>query len=163
MIGVGCRLPVELRHTLMDCFSESDASGKAGRSVRAGLGGLGRRTSTRTAVVVLEFSVRSGRGSTSVHVSSRPAELSGLGYFAGSGEHVGYEFWRERDRLMVLDSDPDVVAVSSQPFWLCWQDEEGRSVRDAPDYLVRRHELRTDLRSAPLSENTLVWATAGRR
>jgi len=41
---------------------------------------------------------------------------------------------------MMLDADPDVVAVSSQSFWLCWQDEDGRSVRHAPDYFVRRRD-----------------------
>lgn len=41
---------------------------------------------------------------------------------------------------MLLDADPDVVAVSSQPFWLCWEDEDGRSVRHAPDYFVRRRD-----------------------
>lgn len=82
--------------------------------------------------------------------------FSGLWYFASSGEHVGHESWLERDRLMLLDADPDVVAVSSQPFWLCWEDEDGRSVRHAPDYFVRRRDgtavvldVRADDRIAP--------------
>jgi hypothetical protein len=41
---------------------------------------------------------------------------------------------------MLLDADPDVVAVASQPFWLCWQDDEERPVRHAPDYFVRRRD-----------------------
>ncbi|MEO3747320.1 TnsA-like heteromeric transposase endonuclease subunit [Plantactinospora sp. B5E13] len=66
--------------------------------------------------------------------------FSGLWFFATSGEHVGFESWLERDRLMLLDADPDVVSVSSQPFWLCWQDEDERPVRHAPDYFVRRRD-----------------------
>jgi hypothetical protein len=66
--------------------------------------------------------------------------FSGLWYFATSHEHVGYESWLERDRLMLLDADPDVVAVASQPFWLCWQDGQERPVRHAPDYFVRHRD-----------------------
>ncbi|WP_045747974.1 TnsA-like heteromeric transposase endonuclease subunit [Actinoplanes rectilineatus] len=66
--------------------------------------------------------------------------FSGLWYFATSHEHVGYESWLEHDRLILLDADPDVVAVASQPFWLCWQDDEERPVRHAPDYFVRRRD-----------------------
>jgi hypothetical protein len=42
------------------------------------------------------------------------AVFSGLWFFASSGEHVGFESWLERDRLMELDADPDVVVVASQ-------------------------------------------------
>jgi len=38
---------------------------------------------------------------------------------------------------MLLDFDPDVTAVSSQPFWLRWQGEDGRDRRHAPDFFVR--------------------------
>jgi hypothetical protein len=51
--------------------------------------------------------------------------------------HVGYESWLERDHLMLLDFDPLVVGVSSQPFWLFWGDERGRCVSHAPDYFAR--------------------------
>jgi hypothetical protein len=61
----------------------------------------------------------------------------GLWWFGRAGDHVGYESWLERDWVMVLDADPDVVAVASQPFWLSWQ-VEGRRVRHAPDFLARR-------------------------
>lgn len=37
--------------------------------------------------------------------------------------HVGYESWLERDHLMLLDFDPYVVAVASQPFWMFWAAE----------------------------------------
>jgi len=42
-------------------------------------------------------------------------------YAATTGSHVGYESWLERDRLILLDFDPDVVGIGSQPFWLHWQ------------------------------------------
>jgi len=43
-----------------------------------------------------------------------------------TGELVGYESWLERDRLALLDYDPRVVGVASQPFRLRWRDEAGR-------------------------------------
>ncbi|MEH0450136.1 hypothetical protein [Streptomyces sp. B21-101] len=43
----------------------------------------------------------------------------------------------ERDRLLLLDFDPSVVGIGSQPFWLHWHDGE-RERRHAPDYFVRR-------------------------
>jgi hypothetical protein len=49
---------------------------------------------------------------------------------------VGYESWLERDRVMLLDFSPEVVAFSSQPFWLTWQ-AEARRRRHAPDYFAR--------------------------
>jgi hypothetical protein len=39
--------------------------------------------------------------------------------------------------LMLMDFDPGVRAVSSQPFWLRWRDGEGRSRRHAPDFFAR--------------------------
>jgi hypothetical protein len=41
---------------------------------------------------------------------------------------------------MLMDFDPRVRAVSSQPFWLHWHDEQGRARRHAPDYFVRRDD-----------------------
>ena len=48
------------------------------------------------------------------------ASFAGWWYFATAGAHVGFESWLERDHLMLMDFDPDVRAVSSQPFWLRW-------------------------------------------
>jgi hypothetical protein len=62
----------------------------------------------------------------------------GLWWFASTGEHVGHESWLERDRLMALDADPEVVGVAAQPMWLHWATESGRAVRHAPDYFARR-------------------------
>jgi hypothetical protein len=52
--------------------------------------------------------------------------------------HVGYESWLERDRLILLDFDPLVSAMASQPFQLSWAGPEGKSVRHTPDFFVRR-------------------------
>ncbi len=53
------------------------------------------------------------------------------------GRHVGYESWLERDQVMRLDFDPQVVAFASQPFWLHWQTAGGRR-RHLPDYFARQ-------------------------
>jgi hypothetical protein len=53
-----------------------------------------------------------------------------------TGRHVGYESWVERDVAMMLDFDQDVIAYSSQPFWLYWSGESG-SRRHAPDFFAR--------------------------
>jgi hypothetical protein len=66
--------------------------------------------------------------------------FAGWWYFAKTGTHTGFESWLERDHLMLMDFDPGVRAVASQPFWLRWRDEEGRSRRHAPDFFVRRQD-----------------------
>ena len=60
----------------------------------------------------------------------------GWWWLATTGRHVGYESWLERDHLMLLDFDPAVTAVGSQPFWLHWHDGR-RSRRHAPDFFAR--------------------------
>lgn len=66
-----------------------------------------------------------------------------LGHFPGwwwaatTGCHVGYESCLERDHVMSLDFDQDVVSIASQPFWLCWHDGQ-RARRHAPDFFARR-------------------------
>lgn len=75
-------------------------------------------------------SFRFARGMTS---------FAGWWWFAASGEHVGYESWLERDHVMLMDFDPSVLAVASQPFWLSWHD--GRRLRrHAPDFFARRSD-----------------------
>ncbi len=60
---------------------------------------------------------------------------------ATGGDLVGYESSVERDQLVRLDSEPEVVAVASQPFRLSWRSEgRGRKVRHTPDYFVRRRD-----------------------
>jgi len=41
---------------------------------------------------------------------------------------------------MLMDFDPGVVGVSSQPFWLRWSDGKGRPRRHAPDYFARKSD-----------------------
>jgi hypothetical protein len=64
------------------------------------------------------------------------AHFPGWWWLATTGRHVGYESWLERDHLMLLDFDPAVTAVASQPFWLHWHDGR-RSRRHAPDFFAR--------------------------
>ena len=64
--------------------------------------------------------------------------FAGWWYFATTGAHVGFESWLERDHLMLMDFDPAVRAVSSQPFWLRWRGGDGRFRRHAPDFFARR-------------------------
>jgi hypothetical protein len=60
----------------------------------------------------------------------------GWWWLATTGRHVGYESRLGHDHLMLLDFDPAVRAVSSQPFWLHWNDGR-RSRRHAPDFFAR--------------------------
>jgi hypothetical protein len=50
---------------------------------------------------------------------------------------VGYESWLERDQLLLLDFDPEVVGITSQPFWLFYNTPEGKRRSHAPDYFAR--------------------------
>src|SRR5260370_33034538 len=61
----------------------------------------------------------------------------GLYYAATMDAHVGFESWLERDVAMMLDFDPEVVAFSSQPFWLSWAQDGGRR-RHGPGYFGRQ-------------------------
>jgi hypothetical protein len=63
--------------------------------------------------------------------------LPGWWWSATTGSHVGYESWLERDHVMLLDFDPEVAAITAQPFWLRWRDGAGRSRRHAPDLFAR--------------------------
>jgi hypothetical protein len=76
----------------------------------------------------------------SFHFEKGLRSFAGWWYFATTGAHVGFESWLERDHLMLMDFDPTVRAVSSQPFWLRWHDEGGRARRHAPDFFARRHD-----------------------
>ena len=68
---------------------------------------------------------------------------------------------------MLMDFDPDVQAVSSQPFWLRWRDSEGRSRRHAPDFFARKADgtgmvvdVRPDSR-IPIRDAETFAVTAG--
>lgn len=66
--------------------------------------------------------------------------FAGWWYFATTDAHVGFESWLERDYLMLMDFDPEVTAVASQPFWLRWRDENGEARSHVPDYFARRQD-----------------------
>ncbi|MFE2042629.1 TnsA-like heteromeric transposase endonuclease subunit [Streptomyces sp. NPDC059477] len=63
--------------------------------------------------------------------------FAGWYWAATTVQHVGFESWLERDRLVLMDFDPQVAGIASQPFWLHWHDGK-RERRHAPDYFVRR-------------------------
>lgn len=62
--------------------------------------------------------------------------FAGWYWSATTGGHVGYESWLERDRLILLDREPGVVGIASQPFRLHWRDGSGLR-RHTPDYFAR--------------------------
>jgi hypothetical protein len=62
--------------------------------------------------------------------------FAGWWWLATTGQHVAFQSWLQRDHVMLLDRDPDVVAVSSQPFWLLWRGVDGVR-RCAPPFFVR--------------------------
>ncbi|MEU3500226.1 TnsA-like heteromeric transposase endonuclease subunit [Streptomyces hundungensis] len=87
-------------------------------------------------------------------------QLRGLDYAVTTGDHVGYESWLERDRLVLLDCAPEVGGIASQPFWLHWREAGGKR-RHAPDYFVRLADGRArvvDVRA----ENDVDGRTASR-
>ncbi|MFH8617273.1 TnsA-like heteromeric transposase endonuclease subunit [Streptomyces sp. NPDC017979] len=63
--------------------------------------------------------------------------FAGWYWAATTGQHVGFEPWLERDRLLLIDFDSEALGIAWQHFWLHWHDGE-RERRHAPDYFVRR-------------------------
>ena len=93
--------------------------------------------------------------------------FQGSWWFATTGAHVGFESWVERDHVMLLDFDPDVVGVSSQPFWLSWTGQDGAARRHAPDYFARCRDgsavvidVRPDERVGPDDEQVFAATAA---
>lgn len=91
--------------------------------------------------------------------------FSGLWWFSTTSDHVGYESWPERDQVMALDFDPDVVELSSQPFRLSWE-QDGKDRSHTPDYFARLRDgtgvvidVRDDDRIEPEDEEVFA-ATA---
>src|SRR5271165_5269588 len=58
--------------------------------------------------------------------------LPGFWWSSTTGTHLGYESWLERDHVMLLDFDPETVAIAVQPFWLSWTDARGERRRHGP-------------------------------
>jgi TnsA-like endonuclease N terminal len=107
-----------------DCGVELEFAGADGVRGRAGPAACG---SVRFEDAAAARSFRWSRGQ---------GHFPGWWWLATTGRHVGYESWLERDHLMLLDFDPAVTAVSSQPFWLHWNDGR-RMRRHAPDFFAR--------------------------
>lgn len=61
---------------------------------------------------------------------------SGLHWSITTRRHIPFESLYERAALLVLDQDPSVVAIASQPMWINWPDATG-SRNHAPDFFVR--------------------------
>lgn len=96
----------------------------------------------------------------------------GWWWAATSGRHVGFESWLERDHLMLLDFDRQVVGFASQPFWIEWPDPQspGRVRRHAPDVFARRADgtgvvidVRPDERIKPADAQAFAVTAAGCR
>lgn len=73
---------------------------------------------------------------------SRPGQrhFPGLWWAATTGDHVGYESWLERDHVMALDFDQEMVAFSSQPFQLVLAVPGERALRHTPDFFARQRD-----------------------
>jgi hypothetical protein len=106
-----------------DCSTELEFIGNDGRE-RVGLADCGK-VRFENALPARPFRWSRGQG-----------HFPGWWWLATTRRHVGYESWLERDHLMLLDYDPAVTAVASQPFWLHWHDGR-RSRRHAPDFFAR--------------------------
>src|SRR6201996_8733646 len=76
------------------------------------------------------------------HFEKGQRSFAGWWWLATTGSHVGYESFVERDHLMLLDFDPDVTGVASQPLCLRWRDGSGRSRRHVPDFFARLRDGR---------------------
>jgi hypothetical protein len=61
----------------------------------------------------------------------------GRWWTATTAAHIGYESWLERDWLVALDFDADVIGIAGQPFWLWWTTSQCKARSHAPDYFAR--------------------------
>ena len=80
--------------------------------------------------------------------------LPGVYWFASSASHVPYESLLELSALIRLDFDPEVEAVSAQPFWVHFP-FESRAGMHAPDFFAALGDGRGRLVDvSPMSETT---------
>ncbi|WP_406386865.1 hypothetical protein [Streptomyces sp. NBC_00211] len=78
--------------------------------------GCRTRATTPSAAGPCDSPVRGrGRGPAASPVAGE-RHLSGWYGAATTGQHVGFESWLERDRLLLMDFDPRVTGIASQPF-----------------------------------------------
>jgi hypothetical protein len=96
-----------------------------GREVRAGLDRL-RRVDLGSCLPVRSFPSYKGQ-----------RNYPGWFWSSKMRKHVGFESWVERGHLVALDFAPEVTAIVSQPFWLCWRTPAGKPARHAPDFFAR--------------------------
>ncbi|KAA0021456.1 TnsA-like heteromeric transposase endonuclease subunit [Antrihabitans cavernicola] len=78
----------------------------------------------------------SGRPVRALRTYKGQRNFVGEWWSATTGDHVGFESWVERDRLMELDFVRESVGIASQPFRLGLRVGE-RAVAHTPDYFVR--------------------------
>jgi hypothetical protein len=102
------------------------------------LGEADGRLTEREAALAVAWSTRFERSRPVREFPSYVGQRSFSGFWWSSTmrDLVGHESWLERDRVMLLDFSPEVVAFSSQPFWLTWPAGRKRR-RHAPDYFAR--------------------------
>ena len=96
-----------------------------GREVRAGLDRL-RRVDLGSCLPVRSFPSYRGL-----------RNYPGCFWSSTMGKLVGFESRVERGHLVAFDFAPEVTAIVSQPFWLCWRTLAGKAARHAPDFLTR--------------------------
>jgi hypothetical protein len=51
---------------------------------------------------------------------------------------------------MLLDLEPAVTGIASQPFWLPWHDQAGARVSHVPDFFARRAAAPPAAADAPI-------------
>ncbi|MER7728907.1 MULTISPECIES: TnsA-like heteromeric transposase endonuclease subunit [unclassified Streptomyces] len=61
----------------------------------------------------------------------------GWWWMATSGRHVHYGFGAMRTQVMLLDRDPEVIAVACRPVELMWRGRGGNVVSHAPHLMAR--------------------------
>lgn len=66
----------------------------------------------------------------------RSEAIAGLYFWNRTGQHVWFESQTEKDVLMWLDFEGDVLDVRSQPFVICFSDEESPLAWHVPDFLL---------------------------
>jgi hypothetical protein len=96
-----------------------------GREVRAGLGRL-LRADLGSCLPARSFPSYKGQ-----------RNYPGWFWSATMRRLIGFESWVERGHLVALDFAPEVTAIVSQPFWLCWRSPAGKVSRHAPDFWAR--------------------------
>jgi hypothetical protein len=67
----------------------------------------------------------------------RQRNFCGEWWMATTNRHVTFESWCERDHLVALDFDPEIVDTAAQPFGFAFTDENGAEREHVPDFFCR--------------------------